>query len=253
LVDEVSCYCHNLVYRHGPVNLVSEQSETVKIKLIFYRNSRNARKLAGLVEQFTAYALPEDLQCPCSITINADSTADDLGRFVHFWPVVKKYKETALYTNGSLRTREKAESVIDWIRCYCNRSYFENQSDYCCISPGVKSLHGFGCKWLCSVLRHGRYGRHAGVHWYNVGPFLNKVQYIDKQQIKDMIAAEAELKALQLCPCFSLERAFQYVDMLPDQIDPQEDYEWVYIESGEVTSPHEIVGVEPKAVDVFSL
>ena len=224
-----------------------------EIKLVFYRNPRNARKLAGMVGPFSQYEMPDDLQEPCSITINDDSTADDLSRLVYFWLVVKKYKETAMFTAGSMRTREKAETVIEWIRCYSNKDYFENESDYCHITPGNKSLHGFGCKWLCSVLRHGRFGRHNGVHWYNIGPFLNKIQYIDKDQIKEMLKAEAELKAMELCPCFSLERAFQYVDLLPDQIDPQQDTEWAYVESGEVTSPHEIVGVEPKPVEIFKL
>lgn len=224
-----------------------------EIKLTFYRNSRNARKLAGMVQGFSQFELPDDLQEPCSITINEDSTADDLTRFVNFWSIIKKYKDTAMFTAGSMRTKEKAESVIDWIRCYCNRSYFDNQSDYCHMSPGIKRLHGFGCKCLYSVLRHGRFGRHNGVHWYTVGPFVNKVQYVDKEQIKDMLAAEAEIKSLVLCPCFSLKRAFQYADLLPDQIDPQVDTEWAYVESGEVTNPHEIVGVEPKPLDIFSL
>jgi len=224
-----------------------------EIKLQFYRTSRNARKLKRIVQGFSIKHLPEELDEPCHIIINNQSSIEDFKSLVYFWGIIKKYKDTVMFANNRMLTREQTEGIFNWIRCYCNHEYFPDQQDYCCISPGFKDIHGWGCKWLHSIMRHGRFGRHKGVHWYRVGPFDGQVQFIDKQDIKDKLTAEADSKCLQLCPFFSLQKAFRYIDQLPDQIDPKVDMEWEYDSSEEPESKFEIIGVRPKQTGIFDL
>lgn len=226
-------------------------SHTITIK--FYRNSRNARKIESIAKDFRHLDLTDDLNKPCQIHITKDSSIDDMKLFNYFWGIIKKYKETAIYANGKILTRKQAEDILNWVQCCSNREYFENQADYCCISPGIKHMHGWGCKWLHSILRHTRFGRHNGVHWYKIGPFDGKIQYIDKQAIKDKLTAEADSKCLSLCPLFSLEKAYRYVDLLPDQLDPEFDTEWEYENSSEPENKSEIIGVKPKSSGILDL
>jgi len=81
-----------------------------------------------------------------------------------------------------------------------------------------------------------------------VGPFEDGIQQIDKQDIKDKLEAEAKEKCLQLCPMFSLRRMFQFVDMLPDSIDPNKDPEWEYLLSEAPETRGDKIGVKPKIV-----
>lgn len=221
-----------------------------EIKLQFYRNSRNARKLKRIVEDMRLCHISDELDEPCHIILDKQSTIDDFKRLVYFWRIIRKYNDTVIFADGRMLTKEQSEDLLGWIRCYCNHQYFPDQQDYCCISPGLKHLHGWGCKWLYSVMRHGRFGRLIGVHWYTVGPFDGKVQFIDKQDIKDKLKAEAKTRCLHLCPLFSLKKAFHYVDQLPDQIDPRVDSEWEYESSPEPESRDEVIGVRPKMEDI---
>lgn len=221
-----------------------------ELKLQFYRNSRNARKLKRIAEGFSFFLITQELDEPCWVMINDQCTTADLKNLNYFWGIVRKYKDTVMFADGKMLTKEQSETVFAWIRCCCNKEFFPDQQDYCCISPGIKELHGWGCKCLHSVLRHRRFGQHQGVFWYKLGPFDGIIQFIDKQDIKDKLEAEATAKCLQLCPLFSLERAFQYVDQLPDQLDPRNDSEWVYIGSEHPESKGEVIGIEPKPVEI---
>lgn len=224
-----------------------------EIQIKFYRNSRNARKLAGIVGDFSHYELADDYQNPCFVYINKDCYPEDLQLVSYFWNIVKKYKETAMLANGRMLNKEQTDAILLWMACYGNREYFPDQSEYCFITPGAKSLHAWGCKWLHSVMRHGRFGRHRGVWWFTVGPFEDGIQHIDKQDIKDKLANEADAKCLQLCPVFSIEKAYQYVDLLPDQIDPKYDLEWEYEVSEDEVNKGAIIGVQRKTINIIDL
>jgi len=224
-----------------------------QITINFFCNSRNAKKLKKITADFNACNIPDNLDDPCQINITKDSTVEDIKRFCYLWGIIRKYKETSMGADDRLLSREQAESIMNWVRCFCNRTYWPEQSDYCCISPGVKHLHGWSCKWLHSITRHGSFGRHDGLPWYKVGPFDGTIQYIDKQDIKDKLAAEADAKCLQLCPLFSIKRMSQYVDGLPDQIDPTVDDNWQYCEYDDNTEKGKIIGVEPKQITIFDL
>lgn len=186
---------------------------------------------------------------PCIARIDKDCTAEDLKLFIHLWRIVSKYKDTAVYADDRMLTKEQVDDLILWMNCCANSVYFDNPSEYCFISPGVKHAHGWSCKKLHSVMRHGRFGRHNGIHWYTVGPFEDGIQYIDKQAIKDKLAAEAVSKCLQLCPMFSIDKAFQYVDQLPGQIDPRVESEWEYHDSEDELDKGAPIGVQPACVN----
>jgi len=223
-----------------------------ELTIRFFRNSRNAKKLENYLQSFTrCFDLAENLDKPSHIYITKDSTIDDMKLFNYFWGIVRKYKETSMLADGRLLTKEQAEAILSWIRCYCNCEYFPDQKDYCFISPGLKSLHGWGCKWLCSIIRHENFSMHNGIQWYRIGPFDGTVQYIDKQDIKDKLVEESKAKCLQLCPLFSLQKVFIYVNNLPDQIDPTNDENWEYEISPENKSKR--IGVRPIETTVFDL
>ena len=221
------------------------------ISITFFRNARNNRKLNNIIKKFSDYELTENLDDPCNVRITNESTLEDFKLFIYFWDIIKKYKETLMLNCGKLLTKEQTEDVLTWIRCYCNREYFPEKQDYCCISPGLKSLHGWGCKWLHTVMRHERFGRHHGIHWYKMGPFDGEIQYIDKQDIKDKLSEEAKIKCLQLCPMFSFNKVIHYVDELPNQIDPTIDDNWEYELSIFPEEYSKRIGVCPKQIEIF--
>ncbi len=218
----------------------------------FYCTERSCRKMKNIVKDMSIHIIPVSLDLPFEAHFNASCSEQDAVHFNYIWEMVRLRKDTAFYSNEQLLTKQQAEDIFNWIRCYLNRKHFHNQTDYCCISPGIKELHGWGCKWLHSVLRHGRFGRHKGIDWWKVGPFDGKVQFIDKEAIKEMFRDEADKKNLELCPFFFLEKAFQYVDMLPEQINPTIDEEWSYnitTTSGNLLSA---TGVTPTPYNSFS-
>lgn len=225
----------------------------MKLTIQFFLNSRNATKFRRMMRSHSGVILPEDCNEPSHISITRESPLNDLKFFVHFWGMVKKYKDTSLLSGNALQTREQSEKIFDWIQCSCNREYFPSQSDYCFISPGFKDMHGWGCKCLHSVVRHAIFGRHRGIPWYRVGPFDGKVQYIDKQDIRDKLMEEIAAKSLSMCNLFSIERMQKYIDQLPAQIDPTEDDEWEYECSSEPEAEIQIIGVKPKPRSIFDL
>ena len=222
-----------------------------EIEIQFYRTKQNARKLKGIVENFTNYELAQDVSDPCTVTINKGYNAEDLRSFAHFWGIVKKYKTTAMLVDGRMLTAEQSCDIIDWINCYNNKAYFDDEPDYCCITPGMKELVGWGCKNLRSITRHGKFGRYNGLPWHEIGPFEDGVKYIDKQAIKDKLTAEAADKGLQLCPMFSLTKMRQLVDTMPDQIDPRIDTQWEYQVSDDEVNKGEVIGVQPEKIDIL--
>ena len=185
----------------------------------FYCTGKNRGKMSNIIKDLSIHKIPESNDLPFEAHYNTKCTDEDLKLFAYIWKIVRKYADTALYVNASIQTKEQAEKVFDWIRCYNNRQYFHDTKDYCCIIPGNKELHGWGCKQLHSVLLHGRFGRHNGTDWWKIGPFEDGIQYIDKESIREMLENEANLKNLTICPLFSLEKASNLISKLPEQID----------------------------------
>jgi len=185
------------------------------------------------------------------VHIDKYSPIEEMILFAYLWDIVGGHKYSAMFAGNRMLTKEQTAAVLNWLRCYANAEYFPNKKDYCCIQPGVTNLHGWGCKWLHSVIRHGQFGGHSGIHWYKIGPFDGNIQYIDKQDIKDKLAAEASAKCLDMCPMFSLQRAFKYVDELPDHIDPVIDADWEFQISEEPESRGERTGVQPAEVGIL--
>lgn len=205
------------------------------IKLEFYLRPK-LRRLAFRLKNCHVSA---DKDAACHAILNQDSTPDDIRLLLHFYRTAKTYSDTALYVNGRIASKQQADSIIRALQCRANNIY--DQPGYCNIASG---LPGWSCKCLHAVQRHIAFGVHRGIEWYRVGPFQDGIQYIDKHEIKTVLSAEAESKALSLCPNFSLKKALAFVDRLPDQIDPRTDHEWTYSElPNEKGSPY---GVEPK-------
>jgi hypothetical protein len=85
-----------------------------------------------------------------------------------------------------------------------------------------KDYLGWGCHHLTEIKRH--YG--CGIlnpsepFWFELGYFVDDERWqINKADIKQFLKREAELKRLNLCPLFSLDKVFAEVNKLPDYID----------------------------------
>lgn len=219
-----------------------------ELSIQFYRSKQNAKKLNRLATLFCFHEIPQELDEYCQVALNEHCGIEDFKRFDRLWDRVRAYKDSMMFADGRLLTKEQTEDVLNWVRCYCNHQYFPDQQDYCFEIPGSKDRHGWGCKWLHSILRHGTYGRHRGIRWYKVGPFQDGIQFIDKQDIKDKLTAEAAAKCLFLCPLFSLHKALQHVEQLPGQIDPRADENWEYDLSRVPGNEGEMIGVIPASI-----
>jgi len=205
------------------------------LKIEFYLRP----KLERLVRRLAGCVLSADKQEPSYVIIDRQSKIDDIKSVLYFYRTAKGYRDTALFVNGKLTSQKQAQSVIVWLQCLTNK--YDNPA-YCFLTP---DLHGWGCKHLYSVQRHEAFGSHRGIEWYRVGPFENGIQYIDKEEIKSILQAESESKCLDLCPFFSLPKAISFVNLLPEQIDPRKDSEWIYTKSQDIVNLGIPVGVEP--------
>lgn len=214
-----------------------------ELKIKFFPPKKSYAKLKSIASEFSDFIAGGDAGSPCEIIVNEHNFEKDCPLLIHFWNIVKKYPETAIYLDGKLQTREQAEKILDFVRCYANRQYFPDTKEYCFICPNKP---GFGCKQLCSVVRYSEMGRHKGKRWYSFGPFENNIQYIDKADIKETLLQEAYKKGLYLCPCFDIRHIDKHVSELPDQINPKKDDNWEFKLSDEPENREEIVGVKPK-------
>jgi hypothetical protein len=184
--------------------------EVASIKIQFYLSNRRPKnKLLRIARQFACLREPVSPCEPFEIRLDESCRPEDFPLVSYFWRLIYGYKDTAVYCGDRLLTTRQAATVLEWINCYNNREYFPDQKEYC---RGM----GWPCRCLYSVKRN-YFGR--GVHWSEIGPEQDGIRYIDKEDIKEKLLHEAELKGLSICPLFNLNNVLQAVQALPDSVE----------------------------------
>ena len=179
------------------------------------------------------------------IKINKKSFSQDAYFLSSLWYQVGNSKSTEIYIGSKPATKTQAQSLLQCCDCFIQRlnSPFPKEHCFC------KSYKpGWGCKLLKWIARYDN-DPACEKNWYEVGPFRDGIQYIDKDEIFEIIKKESEVKLLSFCPFFSLSKAKKLIDELPGQIDPKADTLWeirVMFDNGFKPKP---VGVQPKPIE----
>lgn len=111
----------------------------------------------------------------------------------------------------------------------CSNGYATSvvKATYCNIS---NSREGWSCKFLTDIKRHldtDSYNYSSTQYWYKFGSFDSETVWrINKALIKEHLKKEVGTKSIAHCPIFSIDRALQTVDDLPETINLDEGTNW---------------------------
>jgi len=173
---------------------------------------------------------------------------DHAGGFCHLWRIVARCPDTLLLADDRVQDRPHANAILEWISCLACRTCAGPVG--CRLAAGIP---GWGCKCLRSVQVLGHMPRGGGPPWWEVGPFQDGIQYIDKADILDALEAEVQARCLKLCPHFARARVEAAVEALPGQIDPRHTDAWIYRGSDDPAQADYFVGVMPEPHSVVWL
>ena len=163
----------------------------------------------------------------------------DLGQFQQLYALVKNWKGTRLYFKGEETSYDNIESGV---RCYfltmlANRSNndedaSENRGTGCnafdeqCLKTD-KGLGCIGCRQSGVIMEWPPASGSDKPPWFFHGRLDQYHVYnIDKEEIQQFVYGHLILYAS--CPLLNLDRVSQFVQRLPERIDPRKDREWEY-------------------------
>ncbi|GAA0680556.1 hypothetical protein GCM10009104_01140 [Marinobacterium maritimum] len=162
--------------------------------------------------------------------ITANFSIFDLDDVIRLHKLVSSLKSTKLYINGFLSTGSDLKKRC--LRCfkkYCissQKDTFCYESDDMSISRGYYNI--FGCHQLEMDCSNSPYGN----NWKKTGQFNNDGSWsFNKNKIKDHLKSKAQENSL--CPIFDLDLAFYELEKIPDEVNPNKDEGWKYIETYE--------------------
>ncbi|WP_050008424.1 ATP-binding protein [Butyrivibrio sp. WCE2006] len=223
----------------------------MQIRIVFYKTS-------------SKYYDPCCLKCECfeqyssekssnTIDISAEEIRTKQVLINHVLGIVKNWSKTEYYVDGKRASISEIEGVVGLANC-------EKAKDNEVVGDHCFDINGWGCNSLEEIaFRDSGYSyyRKTKYFWYQIGKFSDGVWHVDKSRIKEMLKDEAERKHLNFCKHFSLDRIFEEVDKLSDEIivdEQDEDCEWQYVykEAAAGMKQTEIIGVEPKEEDKYS-
>ncbi|MEI2395575.1 hypothetical protein V8V88_09950 [Paenibacillus phytohabitans] len=143
-----------------------------------------------------------------------DSQVDS---FFALYDKVGHWKSTEIFINGELMTVGKSL----FFHCYRRRFSVESGEEYCFgrDDPNRYSENYFGCQWV-NILS----GYFADLYGYGefnaAGAFI-----VDKEKMVQYLLSEYRYN---LCPAFNMNKMIERVHLLPDEIDPDINDEWVH-------------------------
>ena len=204
------------------------------ISMLFRPRPASRRSITRIMWDLLGVQTPDDDFW--RVAFQPDRAAD----FCHLWAIVARHPDTLLVADDRVQDRPRANAIIEWISCLACRPLAGPTG--CRLAVRVP---GWGCKCLRSVLVLSAMAGGGGPAWWEVGPFLDGIQYIDKADILDALEAEVQARCLELCPHFAWARVEAAVHALPDQIDPRHTDGWIYRGSDDPAQSDYFVGVMP--------
>lgn len=177
------------------------------------------------------------------VTITKETFAHDCKLILSLWQQVGSSKFTGVYIDGELADKKRVAALLYFCQCYNRRGVVQPAYEHC---RGSAACPGWGCKVLDWIKRHVELWYRREKYWFQVGPFTDGVQYIDKTDIEEHLQKEAEYKCLEFCPLFSFEKIKQEIAALPESIDPEKHDLWQVDYSAEPGFQPKPIGVWPK-------
>lgn len=205
------------------------------------------RRALKLCRQLASFSEGDD---GCQIALSPATMHESARLIPYMLKIIQGRSGTILSVNGALHDRHAMKAIIATTHCLLCSGVYDNQREYCAqFGVGIPS---WGCRQLCSIARYSELQYGAERYWYQVGPFVDDVQWIDKHGLASRLASEAESKCLSLCPHFNWTRVEKVIASLPEMIDPSLDGTWTFRHSLDPASPG-IIGVCPAVIHRYEV
>ncbi len=223
----------------------------MNVKFVFYKSSSKYYDPCCLkCEGFDNYINDKNTN---TVVLSDDEIRTKITLIESVLGIVKSWSKTEYYIDEERIGLSEVESIVDLAKC-------ENAKEHEVVGDHCFDINGWGCNSLSEIaFRDSGYSyyRRNKYFWYQIGNFSDGVWHVDKMRIKQKLQSESERKHLSFCKFFSIERVFQEVDKLSDQIivdeeDKECEWQYVYKEAAAGMKQTEIIGVEPKEDDSFS-
>jgi len=160
---------------------------------------------------------------------------NDLLQFQELYKLIKNWKGMKLYFKGDEVDFETIESGI---RCYTRAKLIYSES----ATPNPNNICGnfeknklemfpltgcIGCRRSYVSMEWESSQSAEAPCWFFFGNFdRHKVYNIDKEELEN--AAIGHLIEYHACPLLDLDQIREFIQQLPDRIDPRKDKEWEY-------------------------
>ena len=214
------------------------------IKILFYKSSSKYYDSTCLqCEAFSGYTQSGSTN---EIVIDLQELKEKYRQVFLLFGTLKNWSKSEYYINDSRSNARSIESILSIIQCEQNCMNCVIADEFCYGDAG------WGCKYLSSVAlrRESYYHYSSNSYWYEFGHFEQDEWIIDKNKILTTIKREAAEKNVDICTCFSIQKAEDIISLLPDKITvtDEEDCEWEfkYRDAPLGMRQTEIIGVMPK-------
>lgn len=201
----------------------------ITIELVIPRSSSpslpralsTARKFEGFIE-------PDDPKQPYRLIIGADEMRARHRALEGLFETVRGWKGAQLLINGKTADAYRFREILSVMQCSDGRDAAVLPDEYCDSSYGS----GWGCRYLRVIqagLPSSAYEMDRGSrYWFQFGRFSEDMSTwtIDKTELAEAVAREANSTHADTCPFFSLETARSRIDALPSELELGEGSSW---------------------------
>jgi len=192
----------------------------------------------------------------------------DVRQFQELYALVKNWKGTRLYFKGDETSYESIESGI---RCYIKTKLDHapednHNDDYDERGNGCKTFTGhhletsqnlgcIGCRRSGISMDWPPEAKGDRVPWFFYGRLdQHHVYNFNKDELQHFVYGHLVL--YNSCPLLDLEQIAEFIQRLPDRVDPRKDREWEYRKAGQHELPnrfYKIPDVLPKTSDAYRM
>ncbi len=190
--------------------------------------SVNYKQAVSLAKKFSNFVEATDENPVNVIQAEVEELLKHYDLFGKLTFMISGWRSSSTTLNGrEIQPYDVLKRYRDVIKCSDGYELSFAKESYCNLNGAYE---GWGCKFLTNVKRHiGRdsYYYSNDDYWYKFGSFDNDgIWHVNKIALKERLGIEAEEKRLSYCTVFSLNKAHEIVDQLPDTIDPSDSKSW---------------------------
>jgi len=223
-----------------------------EIRVEFYKtNSSNYDGTIAIFEKFHNFNSAGKLN---TFIIDFNELPFEINIIESYIDIISKWKNTRFYINNKLTNKSYLKRMFQIYQCYEGHKHSVNRETYCFIDS-LRGKEGWGCKFITNIKRHLPEALNEMNYynftrfWFEYGELIDGVWVVHKDRILQTLLDEVTKTGIVYCPLFKQDKLIQFVNILPETINPKTDKEWEYVEKTTddgFQTVSRIVGVRPK-------